>query len=59
MSFELDDYHFIAFGVNFHDRKLRIQGNFNLSFWGNSGEVTNHKASPYIDINLYLAQVAP
>lgn len=27
MSFELDDYHLIAFGVNFHDRELRIPWN--------------------------------
>ena len=59
MSFELDNYHFIALGVNFHDREIRIQGNFYLTFWGNSGDVTDHKASTYIYINLYLAKVAP
>lgn len=38
MSFQLDNHHFVAFGVNLHYWELRIQGDFNVkfSFGGNS-----------------------
>lgn len=54
-SFELADYNFIAFGVNLHDRKLRIHGDLNFSFRGYSGEVTDQKAriSPMLMIKAY------
>lgn len=45
MPLEDDYYHFIAFGFNLHNCELRIQLDFKISFEGNSGEVTDQKAS--------------
>lgn len=44
-SFEINVYYFNVSRVNLHDRELKIQGAFNFSYGGNSGEVTDHKAS--------------
>lgn len=42
-SFRLDGYHFNVPGVSLHGCELRIHGNFNFPFGGNSGGSSEYK----------------